>query len=436
LLINEETHPYTNHFPFALRYLRYTTAMLQLTDIQQAAKLLENITVNTPLLKDQTASHELESSVFVKAECLQRSGSFKIRGAYNKISQLTNEEKALGIIAASAGNHAQGVALAGQMHGIRTIIVMPEYAPLTKVNATRSLGAEVVLHGGSFDDAAAKVEELREAKGYTLVHAFNDEKVMAGQGTMGLEILRDLPDVSMLVVPIGGGGLISGIATAVKALKPSVKIFGVQAQGCSSIKPSLEAGHPITAQAAQTIADGIAVKRPGTLTLPVIRDLVDEIVEVSDDEIAKGIAHCVQNTRLVVEGAGAAGIAALLAEKVEVKPDDVVCTVLCGGNIDGNLLARVIEQVMVRQGRYVLLKLAVIDRPGALSRLISLIAEQGANVIDVFHRRALWLAPLGKVGVELVLEVRDSQHSQQVMEALTKAGYHAEFDDDQGEWPD
>ncbi len=409
--------------------------MLQLTDIQQAAKLLGNIAVNTPLLKDQTASRELGATIFVKAECLQRSGSFKIRGAYNKISQLTDEEKALGIIAASAGNHAQGVALAGQMHGIHTIIVMPEYAPLTKVNATRSLGAEVILFGHSFDDAAAKAEELREADGYTLVHAFNDEKVMAGQGTIGLEILRDLPDVSIVVVPIGGGGIIAGIATAIKALKPTVKIIGVQAEGCSSIKPSLQAGQPMTAQTAQTIADGIAVKRPGALTLPIIKNLVDDVIEVSDDDIARGIAHCVQNTHLVVEGAGAAGIAALLAEKVNLKTDDVVCTVLCGGNIDGNLLSRVIEQVMVRQGRYVLLKLAVIDRPGALSRLISLIAEQGANVIDVFHRRALWLAPLGKVGVELVLEVRDSHHSQQVMETLTSAGYHVEFDDDQGEWP-
>jgi threonine dehydratase len=410
--------------------------MLQLADIEKAARVLSGVVVATPLLKDNFASRDLESSIYLKAENLQRAGSFKVRGAYNKISQLTQQEKALGIIAASAGNHAQGVALAGQIHGIHTTIVMPEYAPLTKVNATKSLGAEVILYGQSFDDAAAKADELREAHGYTLVHAFNDEKVMAGQGTIGLEILRDLPDVTVVVIPIGGGGLISGIATAIKTLKPTVKIIGVQAEGCSSIKPSLQAGHPVTTPSAQTIADGIAVKRPGTLTLPIIKNLVDEVIEVSDDEIARGIAHCVQNTRLVVEGAGAAGIAALLAEKVEVRADDIVCTVLCGGNIDGNLLARVIEQVMVRQGRYVLLKLAVIDRPGALSRLISLIAEQGANVIDVFHRRALWLAPLGKVGVELVLEVRDSEHSQQVMDALTKAGYHAEFDDDQGEWPD
>jgi threonine dehydratase len=409
--------------------------MLQLKDIEKAAKVLKNVVVSTPLLKDVSSSNELGVPIFLKAECLQRAGSFKIRGAYNKISQLSKEEKTKGVIAASAGNHAQGVALAGQMHGIRTTIVMPEYAPLTKVNATRNFGAEVVLHGASFDDAGAKAEELQRQHGYTLVHAFNDQKIMAGQGTIGLEIYKDLPDVSVVVVPIGGGGIISGIATALKALKPKIRVIGVQAEGCASIKSSLKKGQPVTVRAARTIADGIAVKRPGDLTLPVIKALVDEVVEVSDDEIARGIAHCVQNVKLVVEGAGAAGIAALLAGKISLKVDDTVCTVLCGGNIDGNLLARVIEQVMVRQGRYVLLKLAVIDRPGALARLIARVADAGANVIDVFHRRALWLAPLGKVGVELVLEVRDKEHSQQVISKLKNAGYQVEMDE-QGEWPD
>ena len=209
----------------------------------------------------------------------------------------------------------------------------------------------------------------------------------------------------------------------------------MQAEGCASIRSSLKKGQPVTLRAARTIADGIAVKRPGDLTLPIIKALVDEVVEVSDDDIARGIAHCVQNAKLVVEGAGAAGIAALLAGKIALKADDTVCTVLCGGNIDGNLLARVIEQVMVRQGRYVLLKLAVIDRPGALARLIARVADAGANVIDIFHRRALWLAPLGKVGVELVLEVRDRDHSQEVIKKLKSAGYQVEMDE-QGEWPD
>jgi threonine dehydratase len=409
--------------------------MLHFKDIEKAAKVLKNVAVATPLLQDEIATKELGIPVFLKAECLQRAGSFKIRGAYNKISQLSKDEKAKGVIAASAGNHAQGVALAGQMHGIRTTIVMPEYAPLTKVNATRNFGAEVVLHGASFDDAGARAEELRDRYGYTLVHAFNDEKVMAGQGTIGLEIFQSLKEVSVVVVPIGGGGIIAGIATAMRALNPKARVIGVQAEGCSSIKSSLKKGQPIKLKVARTIADGIAVKRPGDLTLPVIKTLVDQVVEVSDDEIARGIAHCVQNMKLVVEGAGAAGIAAILAGKVSLKSDDTVCTVLCGGNIDGNLLARVIEQVMVRQGRYLLLKLAVIDRPGALARLIAKVASAGANVIDVFHRRALWLAPLGKVGVELVLEVRDRNHGQDVITTLKNAGYQVEMDE-QGEWPD
>jgi threonine dehydratase len=292
--------------------------------------------------------------------------------------------------------------------------------------ATKGYGAEVVLEGHSFDDAAATAKELQETKGYVPVHAFNDYLIMAGQGTIGLEILESLPDVSVLVVPIGGGGLISGIATAAKALKPEVRVVGVQAAGCSAVKPSLEAGHPVAVPVAQTIADGIAVKRPGDLTLPIIRELVDEVVEVSDDEIARGIVHCVQKSKLVVEGAGAAGVAALLAGKVSPKPTDTVCTVLCGGNIDGNLLARVIEQVLVRQGRYILLKLAVVDRPGALAAVIEKVAEAKANIIDIFHRRALWLAPLGKVGVELVLEVRDEAHGLEVVELLRKAGYSVE----------
>lgn len=312
------------------------------------------------------------------------------------------------------------------MHGVKATIVMPTFAPLTKVMATKGYGAEVVLEGHSFDDAAAIAQKLQESKGYVPVHAFNDYLIMAGQGTIGLEILESLPDVSVLVVPIGGGGLISGIATAAKALKPEVRVVGVQAAGCSAVKPSLEAGHPITVPVAQTIADGIAVKRPGDLTLPIIRELVDEVVEVTDDEIARGIVHCVQKSKLVVEGAGAAGVAALLAGKVSLKPTDTVCTVLCGGNIDGNLLARVIEQVLVRQGRYILLKLAVVDRPGALAAVIEKVAEAKANIIDIFHRRALWLAPLGKVGVELVLEVRDEAHGLEVVELLRKAGYSVE----------
>ncbi len=408
---------------------------VQLKDIRAARESLRGVIANTPVLQDETLSKELGLRVYSKAECLQRAGSFKLRGAYNKIHRLTDEEKSRGVIAPSAGNHAQGVALAAQLNHIRAVIVMPRHAPLTKVEATRSFGAEVVLHGETFDDAAAHAQRLAQQHGYTPVHAFDDNLVIAGQGTIGLEMLEALPDLTCLVVPIGGGGLISGIATAVKTLKPGVRIIGVQAAGCSAIKPSLQAGYPVQVSEVQTIADGIAVKRPGEITLEIIRRLVDEVVCVTEDEIARGIVHCGQRAKLVVEGAGAAGMAAILAGTVTFKPSDVIATVLCGGNIDGNLLARVIEQVMVRQGRYILLKLAVIDRPGALARVVDRLAEVGANIIDVFHRRAMWLAPLGKVGVELALEVRDEPHGLEVIRHLEQAGYHVEREG-QGLWPE
>ena len=408
---------------------------ITLADVQAARALIAPTITATPTLLDESASKMLGASLYVKAECLQKANSFKIRGALNKIASLSPEEKARGVVAPSAGNHAQGVALAAALAGIRSTIVMPEYAPLTKVVATRAFGAEVVLYGASFDDAVAHAHELQQAHGYTYVHAFNDEKIIAGQGTIGLELLEALPNLDVLVVPIGGGGLIGGIAIALKALRPQVRIIGVQAMGCAPVNLSLSAGQPVSVTAAQTIADGIAVKRPGDLTLPLIRQWVDEVVEVSDDEIAKGIVHCVQNLKLVVEGAGAAGMAAILAGKVNIVSGQTAATVLCGGNIDGNLLSRVIEQVMVRQGRYVLLKLSVVDRPGALARVVSRVAATGANIVDIFHRRALWLAPLGKVGVELVLEVRDSEHGAAVIADLEGAGYHVERDD-VGEWPD
>lgn len=408
---------------------------VQLKDIRAARESLRGVIANTPVLQDETLSKELGLRVYFKAECLQRAGSFKLRGAYNKIHHLTDEEKTRGVIAPSAGNHAQGVALAAQLNHIRAVIVMPRHAPLTKVEATRGFGAEVVLHGETFDDAAAHAQRLAQQHGYTPVHAFNDQLVIAGQGTIGLELLEALPDLTCLVVPIGGGGLISGIATAVKTLKPGVRVIGVQAAGCSAVRPSLEAGHPVQVSAAQTIADGIAVKRPGEITLEIIKRLVDDVVTVSEEEIARGIVHCGQHAKLVVEGAGAAGMAAILAGTVTFQPTDVIATVLCGGNIDGNLLARVIEQVMVRQGRYILLKLAVIDRPGALARVVDCLAEVGANIIDVFHRRAMWLAPLGKVGVELALEVRDEPHGLEVIRHLEQAGYLVEREG-QGLWPE
>ncbi len=407
---------------------------VKISDIETAGQRLQGIINPTPTISDGRMEEVIGAPALLKAESLQRGGSFKVRGAYNKISQLTDEEKSRGVIAASAGNHAQGVALAARLTGIKSTIVLPEFAPLTKVIATKSYGAKVILKGGSFDEAVAYSKELQAENGYTYVHAFEDELVIAGQGTIGAEIAREHPEVSLVVVPIGGGGIISGIAIAVKELMPNVRVVGVQAENVSAVIPSLAAGKPLEVQNPQpTIADGIAVKRPGELTLPIIRDLVDEIVEVNEEEIARGIFHCVQNTRLVVEGAGAAGVGALLAGKVDVKPTDTVCAILCGGNIDANLLNRILEQVLVRQGRYVIMKVLVLDRPGMLAGLLNCVAETGANVVEVSHQRAIWLAPLGRVGIEMILEVRDQEHGQSVYVHLTEAGYHVEREGS-GDW--
>lgn len=405
-----------------------------LADIQAARRTLRDVILPTPLLPAARLSAELGAEIFYKAENTQHSGSFKIRGAYNTINHLSDEERARGVIAPSAGNHAQGVALAAQMHGVRAVIVMPERAPLTKVVATRRLGAEVVLHGDSFDDAVAHARHLQAEHGYTYIHAFDHPRVIAGQGTIGLELAEALPDLGLLVVPIGGGGLIGGIAIAMKALCPDVRIVGVQAAGCAPVPESLALGAPVSAAHAHTIADGIAVKRPGDLTLPIIRDLVDTVITVEEEEIVLAIAHVLQNSRLVVEGAGAAGVAALLSGKVRPRPGERVATVLCGGNIDSNLLARVIEQAMVRQGRYLLLRTSVDDRPGGLAGLVNHVAKTGASVMDLFHRRAMWRVPVDRAGVELVLEVRDEAHALAVIEHLEAAGYHCEREG-MGAWP-
>lgn len=406
---------------------------VKLADILDARKILKDIIIQTPTLADAKLSQEIGATAYLKAENLQKSGSFKIRGAYNKISRLNDDEKKRGVVTASAGNHAQGVALAAQLTDIKSTIVLPTFAPLTKVIATKSYGAEIILHGDNFDDAVAYSKELQSKHGYTYIHAFDDELVIAGQGTIGLEIAEAAPHTTVIVVPIGGGGVISGIAIAAKSLLPNVRVVGVQAANCAPMKKSVEAGEVVQVEAMETIADGIAVKRPGALTMPIIREFVDEIVEVTEDEIARAIYFCVTNNRLVVEGAGAAGLAALLAKKIDLSADDAVCAVLCGGNIDANLLARILEQVLVRQGRYIFLKLLVPDRPGSLAPLLNHVADSGANVIEIYHKRAMWLAPLGTVGIEMLLEVRDEQHARDVHRHLEISGYHVEREG-QGDW--
>ena len=406
---------------------------VKLSDIQQARENVRSIINPTPVLSDRTLSAEIGANAYLKAECLQRSGSFKVRGAYNKISRLTDDEKSRGVVTGSAGNHAQAVALAARLNNIKSTIVLPVRAPLTKVTATKAQGAEVILHGASFDEAVAYSRELEKEHGYTYVHAFDDELVIAGQGTIGIEIVEGLPDVSTVVVPIGGGGIISGIATAVKNLKPDARVIGVQAANVAPVNRSLQEGRPVEVGYLPTIADGIAVKRPGVITLPIIKEYVDEVVEVTEEEITKAIFHCVQNGHVVVEGAGAAGVAALLAGKIGLTESETVCAVLAGGNIDANLLALILEQSLVRQGRYIILKLLVPDQPGGLAEMLGHVAKIGGNVIEVSHRRAMWLAPLGRVGIELLLEVRDEQHGQDVMEYLRSVGYKVRRQG-QGNW--
>ncbi|GIV98139.1 MAG: threonine ammonia-lyase [Herpetosiphonaceae bacterium] len=397
-----------------------------LTDIQAASRNLQGVTIHTPLLPAEQLSQDIGARVFYKAENTQRAGSFKLRGAYNKIASLSLEERRKGVIAHSAGNHAQGVALAAQIWNVPATVVMPRFAPLAKVKATQRLGAEVILHGDSFDDAGAYAHQLQQEYGSTYVHAFNDPLTIAGQGTVGLELAKDLPSVETVVVPVGGGGLIAGIAVALRGLRRKVRIVGVQAEGCPSLRLSLSAGEPVTVPRAATISDGIAVKRPGDLTLPIIRQMVDEVVTVDDEETARAIFHILQYSRLVVEGAGAVGVAALLSGKITINPGETVAVILSGGNIDANFLARIIEQVLVKQGRYLLIRTSVPDKPGNLAPLLVHTAESGANVIDVQHRRAAWQLPLDRVGIEMILEVRDEEHGQHVIDHLERCGYHVE----------
>ncbi len=400
--------------------------MVTLEMIEAAREGLRGVIVPTPTLPSARLGEDAGGQVFVKAENTQRGGSFKLRGAYTKLAALPEEERARGVICASAGNHAQGVALAGRMLGASVTVVMPAAAPLGKVTATRRYGAQVILEGQSFDDAVERGRRVQAERGLTFVHAFDDPLVVAGQGTVGLELLEALPEVGTIVVPIGGGGLIAGIATAVRARKPATRIVGVQAAGCPSVPLSLAAGRPVTAPHARTIADGIAVKQPGGITLPLIRDLVDEVVTVEENAIARAIVYALQHLGLVAEGAGAVAIAALLGGLVRPRGDEQVGVVLSGGNIDTNMLARVIDQVLVEQGRYLVLHTSVPDQPGNLARLADHLAAAGANVIDINHRRGAWRVPLDRTGLELILEVRDEAHGQEVVRLLTEAGYGLE----------
>lgn len=364
----------------------------------------------------------VDAEIYLKCENLQVTGSFKVRGAYYKISQLNEEEKKRGVIACSAGNHAQGVALAATKNHIKSLICLPDGAPISKVEATKRYGADVCLVKGVYDDAYQRALELKEEKGYTFIHPFNDEDVIAGQGTIGLEILEQIPDVDAVIVPIGGGGLISGLAFAIKSLNPNIKIYGVQASGAPSMLRSIEHDQIQTLKHVSTIADGIAVKEPGCNTFEICKKYVDEIVTVTDDEISTAILTLIEQQKMVAEGAGAVSLAAALFHKVPIQGKKVVC-VLSGGNIDVTILSRVISRGLLKAGRSADLTIELLDKPGQLEGVSGIIARLGGNVVAVHHDRASEGSDINACCLHIVMETRDHEHIQEIRTALMDAGY-------------
>ncbi len=401
--------------------------MLTLKAIQEAAVLLKGIVRHTPLLYSHTYSRMTGSNVYLKTENLQRTGSFKIRGAYVKMSHLPLAARSVGVIAASAGNHAQGVAFAGSHLGIPTIIVMPEDAPLSKVEATRRRGAEIIFHGTVFDQAQTYARHLQRQRGMVFIPAFDDELVTAGQGTIALEILEDLPDTDVLLVPVGGGGLIAGIALAAKTLRPGIRVVGVQAAAAPAGSLSFHDHRREVHHTSPTIADGIALQRPGRLTFSIIRKYVDDIITVGEEEISQAMVMLLERSKLMVEGAGAVGLAALLSGQVRADGQNTV-VVLSGGNVDINLVAKVIHHGLSTAGRYLILRTRLLDRSGQLFRLLSLLVEHKVNILDIQHHRERLGLPLGQAEVEVTLETRDAMHRQEVIEHLTRGGYEVEVD--------
>jgi threonine dehydratase len=413
-----------NHTPIDTN-IEAMAPSVTIADIWQAHKFLKPIMHHTPLTASRTMSEMTGADIYLKAEHMQRGGSFKARGAAYKISRLTKEQRSAGVIAASAGNHAQGVAIAAAEHKIPCTIVMPEIAPLAKVTATQGYGANVVLYGATYDDAYQHCLELQAASGATFVHAFDDPDIIAGQGTLGLEMLNDLPDADAIVVPIGGGGLISGIAIAARALKPDITIIGVQSEGAPSCYNSLKAGEITTSSSIMTIADGIATKRPGDLTFSIIQRLVDEVVLVNDEAIINAVLLLMERCKMLVEGAGAIGLAALLSGAAQLKGKKVLVP-LTGGNIDINLVGRFIEHGLATAGRYFVLHTRLTDRPGELMRILGTISDMRINVIDVRHQRISSRLPIMQREETITLETRDRAQCEELLFRLRSEGYTVE----------
>lgn len=396
--------------------------MLTLQDIRDAAARLQGQVLDTPCVESKTLSQIVGAQVFLKFENLQFTASFKERGACNRLALLTDEERARGVIAMSAGNHAQGVAYHAQRLGLRAVIVMPRFTPGVKVERTRGFGAEVVLHGDTLEEARAHAYALAQAQGLTFVHPYDDEGVAAGQGTLGLEMLQAVPDLDCLVIAVGGGGLISGVATAAKALKPSIEIVGVQTTRFPAMVNAIQGTHhPL---GTSTIAEGIAVATPGKITQEIVKRLVDDLVLVDEGDIEQAVLMLLEIEKTLVEGAGAAGLAALLRHPERFKGKRVGL-VLCGGNIDPLLLAAIIERGMVRSGRLARIKVSARDIPGVLARITATVADAGANIEEVHHQRAFTMLAAQNVEIELVLQTRSKAHVEQVLGQLRSAGMEA-----------
>ncbi len=396
--------------------------MIALSDIQAAQGRISKSIRLSPSPYSEAFSELTGNSIFLKLDNQQRTGAFKERGALNKLLTLTSAEKSRGVIAASAGNHAQGVAYHSGLQDIRARIVMPLPTPLTKVSATRAYGAEVALHGANYDEAYDFALQQSQADGFTLIHAFDDETVIAGQGTLGLEIVQQSPDIDAVVVPIGGGGLIGGVACAVKETKPAVKVYGVQPAKLPSMKEAVAAGKPVTLKSATTIADGIAVRRAGKRTLPLVQKYVDDIVTVEEEEIANAILLLLEREKTLAEGAGAAAMAAVLNRKLPLHGKRVAVLV-CGGNIDVTLLARIIERGLVKDGRLVRLRIHLTDFPGALHGLTGILAEHRANIVETAYDRAYHGVNLGDTAIDITMETRGPEHIRELLAALTAGGY-------------
>ena len=394
--------------------------MLTLDKIYHAAFVLKDVARRTDLIAAPRLCEDTE--LYLKTENLQVTGSFKVRGAYYKISQLSEEEKAHGIIACSAGNHAQGVALAAARSGIESVICMPDGAPISKVEATKAYGAKVELVKGAYDDAAARAQQLQKEKGYTFIHPFDDDAVIAGQGTIGLEILDQLADVDAVLVPVGGGGLVSGVAFAIKQLRPQCKVYGVQAAAAPSMRDSVAAGEQITLDSVSTFADGIAVKHPGNITFKMVNEYVDGVVTVTEDEIAAAILALIEKQKMIAEGAGAVAVAAVMFHKVELAGKKVVALV-SGGNIDVTILNRVITRGLVMSGRSATLVIALEDKPGQLQGVSEIISRCGGNVVQVYHDHADPNMAINSCYLRIGLETRDHAQVQQIRDELTAAGF-------------